>query len=616
MLKIIVLGIITVLFYRPLIAEAFFIAPHTIFQITIIILAFMLFVHKYMHPQEPLFICMFDKIFMSFLLFLLLSLFFSVNKEASISQIFYFATLYLWYWTISNLPAERPVEKLLRITLICSCLLAVGYAWYQYAIGFDQTRLFVAENSGYAPQSKEFIRRLNSDTVFSTFLYPPAFAGYLGVIFLVILGFIREPLCGLKEKNRLIIPLRTGGYIFLVSLIPMLILTRSKGAWAAFIIGLIYFAVLYGFKNKTGKLKSFFFLCMFIGAFFLIKNISSTHLPTVKNFLASFEVRYEYWKATIEMIKQRPVFGFGPGTFASVYPGFKTLLAEETTMAHNSFLQIWAEAGFAAFVLFVSFFAAVCASGYRFMKDSRAIHNIGIPAGIITFLIHNLTDFSLYVGQVSLIIFALIGMLVLGERLTNPAAGFQDKLFLKKEHAPARLVFAGIAFIISLFYLISTYSAIYYDKAAENIFKKKDFKTALLYGKKASALNPFSAGYCFHAAVIFEALAMQENTPGDIRREYFKKAIDRYEAAVSRDPLLPYYHYRFGKLLLLMSKDAPVYSGKARLELEKSAQLYPVNPFYHEQLSKFYGIINAHELSQSEGEKAVELKKYYHKGTR
>jgi len=56
--------------------------------------------------------------------------------------------------------------------------------------------------------------------------------------------------------------------------------------------------------------------------------------------------RRQIWASTLEMIAARPLTGFGPGTFQTVYPAFARFdVGLVVNHAHNDWLELAAEAG-------------------------------------------------------------------------------------------------------------------------------------------------------------------------------------------------------------------------------------------------------------------------------
>ncbi len=136
----------------------------------------------------------------------------------------------------------------------------------------------------------------------------------------------------------------------------------------------------------------------------------------VKPFKDSSRVRLQYWQAGLEMIKEKPLLGFGLGSFGRVYGKYKLPEAEETQMAHNNFLQIWTELGIVGFLIFLSIFIFYFREMNQSIKKFNNLSSVqkvfvyGGYVSVLSFVFHSLGDFSLYVFSISSILFMLMGV--------------------------------------------------------------------------------------------------------------------------------------------------------------------------------------------------------------
>ncbi len=92
-----------------------------------------------------------------------------------------------------------------------------------------------------------------------------------------------------------------------------------------------------------------------IGGFLAVALIVLASTPVVekirtieqKDEIPKLRSRVSRWRGTIEMIKDYPLLGIGPGNFATIFtqyqpPGF----ASRSFYAHNDYLHFISEAGF------------------------------------------------------------------------------------------------------------------------------------------------------------------------------------------------------------------------------------------------------------------------------
>jgi tetratricopeptide (TPR) repeat protein len=80
----------------------------------------------------------------------------------------------------------------------------------------------------------------------------------------------------------------------------------------------------------------------------------------------SLEFRFGYWRATLAMIRDYPLFGVGPGQFQDYYATYKLPAASEVVQdPHNWLLEVWATAGTPAAILLIAMLGAVIGQACR-----------------------------------------------------------------------------------------------------------------------------------------------------------------------------------------------------------------------------------------------------------
>lgn len=112
--------------------------------------------------------------------------------------------------------------------------------------------------------------------------------------------------------------------------------------------------------------------------------------------------RRQIWAATLEMIATRPLTGFGPGTFQTVYPAFATFdVGLVVNHAHSDWLEWGAEAGL-PFALLIA--AVAC---WTVRPALRSIWGVGLLAVFA----HALVDYPLARLGVAGWVWLFVGML-------------------------------------------------------------------------------------------------------------------------------------------------------------------------------------------------------------
>jgi O-antigen ligase len=134
-----------------------------------------------------------------------------------------------------------------------------------------------------------------------------------------------------------------------------------------------------------------------------------------KKEIPNLSARVMVWEGVVEMIHDHPLFGAGPGTFATVFtqyqpPGF----ACRYFMAHNDYLHFTSELGLPFFVIIVWMIIALYKKGFQKLKNpSRLVRGItvGAMSGITAILVHSISDFNLHIPANALL-FTILAALV------------------------------------------------------------------------------------------------------------------------------------------------------------------------------------------------------------
>lgn len=145
-----------------------------------------------------------------------------------------------------------------------------------------------------------------------------------------------------------------------------------------------------------------------------------------------FKNRWEIWANTLQIIKNFPLLGSGLGTFAQVFPAYRSFHIEGlVTHAENDFLQLASETGLVGMGLLIiafSFLFYKAFSGIRKLssEDQRRYIGIGGLVGILALLIHSMVERNMQVpANAFLFTFILALVLKISTPKTEP---IRDKL--------------------------------------------------------------------------------------------------------------------------------------------------------------------------------------------
>lgn len=105
---------------------------------------------------------------------------------------------------------------------------------------------------------------------------------------------------------------------------------------------------------------------------------------------------------TLRMFRQRPVLGWGLGTFSVVYPQFRSFYTNFfVNQAHNDYLQLLAETGLAGFGIMVWFLVLAYRRALpkigNWMTDVNGAVTLACTISFTGILVHSLVDFNLQI---------------------------------------------------------------------------------------------------------------------------------------------------------------------------------------------------------------------------
>lgn len=163
--------------------------------------------------------------------------------------------------------------------------------------------------------------------------------------FLMGLGFILSFVCLIKKSNTILI----SSYLSILLLIFtfLVLFSYSRAVWVTLFIGLLIYIII---QLKHLKIKHFMYLLIFLFLVFLIfMNIDSLSNRINQLFTLSTSARDEIWLKAIELIKEKPIFGWGIDTW-------KINGVINLNGIHNSILEILVFTGVFGLISFLGVF--------------------------------------------------------------------------------------------------------------------------------------------------------------------------------------------------------------------------------------------------------------------
>jgi len=285
--------------------------------------------------------------------------------------------------------------------------------------------------SGLAVSLASILYLLNSELTFdgrlkAFYISPNYLAMYLAPVFLVVLFFIlsnRKLNIG-KISN---IKYQVSSVILIIIFLP-LFFTYSYGAFLGIFAGAVwlFYKTINSHSNKIKRIsKNPFFKIIILTVFISFLFVTAVKLNQIINSenRSSFHSRLMIWNVSVEIIKDNPVFGIGPGTFQEIYLSYSKKFDEPylewaVTQPHNTFLAFYLQTGLLGFIGFILILV-------WFLKSSLKHNNIQHPTSnilialVIYILVHSLVDTMYWKNDLSLMFWLVAGLLLTSSKICD-----------------------------------------------------------------------------------------------------------------------------------------------------------------------------------------------------
>jgi len=276
---------------------------------------------------------------------------------------------YLFVFLVTYYATTSEKKKML-VTLIVTAVCVSLFAIHQFYFGPQHLLAYMQRQNVNYPFAREFLGR---GRAFMPFVLPSMLAGYLVLMLPLGVGYL------LRRDKRLL--------LLLLPLIFALLLTKSIGSTLSIFLALFIFIILSGLINEKTALV-LFILQLAMMSLFILRGF---HTELADSSAYSIHNRLIFWQNTVSVILKHPFRGTGLGNLPFIQSKF----------SHNSYLQIWAEAG----ILGIVSFLWLLLNSFKALKPKRLITDklyAGLVIAHLAFLIHNLIDFSFFLPEVSI----------------------------------------------------------------------------------------------------------------------------------------------------------------------------------------------------------------------
>ncbi|MFQ6133774.1 MAG: O-antigen ligase family protein [Armatimonadota bacterium] len=368
---------------------------------------------------------------------------------------------------------------------------------------------------------------------FGPFGNPNSFAGFL--LLVLPLGLALFLATG-RRIWRLV-----AGFVVLLML-GALFVTGSKGGLLAFLLAAAAFVLIVacpwarGSRRRTVALVAVCLLPIVLG--FLLPQVRDRFVAAFTTESHSGAFRLYTWLATWKMFLARPWLGWGPGSFADLFPRFA--IAGFTRLAHNKDLQIAAEGGVLSLIPLAFVFIGYLVLSLRPALHGKSVAERAIPAalfaGILGFCLHSLVDYDWYVPAICLTVWAIMALETRPETLRSRARKRREKAsdapaVKAPENVPQTaskgLQVAFLGLVVSVFGALMAFGAVelaattHLHRAAH--LARRGDPSAPAELRRAAALSPLNPEPHFELGLVHEQWGQAFGSPQELweaRREF------------------------------------------------------------------------------------------------
>jgi len=289
-------------------------------------------------------------------------------------------------------------------------------------------------------------------------------------------------------------------------------------------------------------------------------------LPKVMTFRLRFErlishkelnqnVRYSLWEPALEMWRENPVWGVGPGHFNSVFRAYRPQNVQlQPDWVHNDYLNTMADWGLAGTAVVATAWLLLAIGGLQAFRavrpqssdlalmsgSNKFAFTLGTSLGLFAILLHSWVDFNMHIPANAILCVSLMALLASHMRFASAKCWFSAPVAVKGVLSVALI---GGAAYLGWQAWIRGAEAIHLARAeAESVFSPEQAR----HLKAAFAADPRNGGTAYR---IGECYRVQSFEGGNDYAELGQEALQWFERARQLDPWNGYASLRYGMCL-------------------------------------------------------------------
>jgi O-antigen ligase len=442
-------------------------------------------------------------------------------------------------------------------------------------------------------------------SVTSTLQYRNTFAAFL--ILPIFLSFTRA-LDVRKWWARLLYGALAGFFVV------MLVLSQSRGGLLAFLITLLLFPVMLPRSQRLKGLLGILVVAAALAVTFWLRR--DVFLPMLTSMTLRLKVLVDFaggakdvsLYARIVMIRDawhilsnRPVLGFGGGTYQYVYAQYRSILFY-AKFPHSILFQVLTDMGVIGGAVFVAMLASLLWRGLRMARKEQQTVFAGLLAGAFGNVLHAGVDFDWSLIVMPLFFFVTVALLLSRERREPGLRVDHVAIGYHKAALPVRLALGMLAVALVWGLVFSIFLGAVNNDMGTRAVARGDFPAAQYRFRNAVRLAPLAAEYQADLAEFLRTSILPATPEPEMMARDIQSGLER---AIQLNPRFWQVHDALGTWYL--SRQDP----RAVGELLLSTQFNPLRSDGWFSLTLAYQAAGQDVQAQQAFERAMQLREQY-----
>ena len=340
-------------------------------------------------------------------------------------------------------------------------------------------------------------------------------------------------------------------------------------------------------------------------------------------------IRQIVWTGALKLVREHPILGTGPETFAYTYYWVRPVAHNQTSewdflynKAHNEYLNIAAGAGLVGLAGYLFWHAACAFAGFAAVIKSKKVqqetddtvrsYRPVLLAGIIAFFVTNFFGFSVIPVYFMMTVLAALASII----SPDPGSKSDPRSWIEFEPTIIHYSFLIFLSLLALTWPMRLFLADLAYAKGKAYLDINQIGTAIPLLTRAVADRPREP--LFHSA-LGEAYAAVAAAASSSKNEVVKATTQKYtdlavtEAALNKNENpwhLNYYKSR-AKIYLTLATFNPAYNSDAAAELSRARELAPTDPKLAYNLGLLDTRLNNLPGAESQLKAAISLKPDY-----